>query len=126
MNSTQNPSDTSKWDWAPIRRTGATQLPRNIALRDGNLLITLNKVAHDGTDLNTTAAVLSNTLLWICARKAANMGQYTGGGVISKDPFGYGYFEARMRIMAGKGWHSSFWLMRHDGSGGTGTAPVQT
>jgi len=26
--------------------------------------------------------------------------------------------------MAGKGWHSSFWMMKHDGTGGTTTEPA--
>jgi hypothetical protein len=112
--------DTSKWDFRADTKHWSTQLPRNIALRDGNLLITLNKIAHDGTDLNTTAAVLSKTLFGEVPE--GGEGQYVGGGVISKVAFGYGYYETRMRIMAGKGWHSSFWLMKHDGSGGTGTA----
>jgi beta-glucanase (GH16 family) len=30
-----------------------------------------------------------------------------------------------MRIMAGKGWHSSFWLMKYDGSGSTGTPSAE-
>jgi hypothetical protein len=34
----------------------------------------------------------------------------TGGGVISKKPFGYGYYESRSKpYMAGTGVHSSFW-----------------
>lgn len=34
----------------------------------------------------------------------------TGGGVISKKPFGYGYYESRSKpFMAGTGVHSSFW-----------------
>jgi beta-glucanase (GH16 family) len=112
--------DRSKWNFRTDTKHWSTQLPRNIAFSDSNLLITLNKIAHDGTDLNTTAAVLSKSFYGYVPE--GGEGQYTGGGVISKDAFGYGYFETRMRIMAGKGWHSSFWLMSHDGSGGTGTA----
>ncbi len=34
----------------------------------------------------------------------------TGGGVISRKPFGYGYYETRSKpFMAGTGVHSSFW-----------------
>jgi beta-glucanase (GH16 family) len=34
----------------------------------------------------------------------------TGGGVISRAPFGYGYYESRSKpFMAGTGVHSSFW-----------------
>ena len=36
--------------------------------------------------------------------------QYTGGGVISKHQFGYGYYETLSRpFMGGKGVHTSFW-----------------
>ncbi len=36
--------------------------------------------------------------------------EYTGGGIISKAQFGYGYYECLSRpFMAGKGVHTSFW-----------------
>lgn len=35
----------------------------------------------------------------------------TGGGVISKAMFHYGYFESQIQMNSGQGWHSSFWLM---------------
>ncbi|QLC64767.1 T9SS type A sorting domain-containing protein [Flavobacterium sp. LPB0248] len=35
---------------------------------------------------------------------------FTGGGIISKKPFGYGYYEARIKFYnATKGLHQSFW-----------------
>src|SRR5581483_590648 len=40
---------------------------------------------------------------------------HTGGGIISRRTFGYGYYEARLRIAAGSGWHSSFWMQRYNG-----------
>jgi beta-glucanase (GH16 family) len=89
--------DRSKWAFRTDTKHWSTQLPRNISVDNGNLMITLNRVAATGGD------------------------EYTGGGVISKAAFGYGYYESRFRIMAGKGWHSSFWMMRHDGSGSTRT-----
>jgi beta-glucanase (GH16 family) len=39
---------------------------------------------------------------------------YTGGGVISKKLFRYGYYEARMKVPPGAGWHSSFWMMKYN------------
>jgi hypothetical protein len=89
--------DRSKWGYRTDTKHWSTQLPRNVSVGDGNLVISLNRVAATGGD------------------------EYTGGGVISKAAFGYGYYESRMRIMAGKGWHSSFWLMKYDGSGSTKT-----
>ena len=38
---------------------------------------------------------------------------YTAGGVISKQAFRYGYYEARFRVPPGAGWHTSFWMMHH-------------
>ncbi|MGJ8679459.1 glycoside hydrolase family 16 protein [Paraglaciecola sp.] len=37
--------------------------------------------------------------------------QYTGGGIISNDFLQYGYYETRMKVPSGAGWHSSFWMM---------------
>jgi beta-glucanase (GH16 family) len=47
--------------------------------------------------------------------------KYTGSGVISKRLFKYGYYEARFRVPPGAGWHTSFWLMKHDSQGGVDT-----
>ena len=41
---------------------------------------------------------------------------YTGGGVVSKQKFGYGYFEVQARTTSNRGWHNSFWMMAGDGS----------
>ena len=40
--------------------------------------------------------------------------EYTAGGVISRETFPYGYYEARFRCPPGAGWHTSFRMMRHD------------
>jgi hypothetical protein len=85
------------WAYRTDTKHWSTQLPSSISLRDCNLVIEVKRVTATGG----TA--------------------YTGGGVISRKSFGYGYYESRFRIMAGKGWHSSFWLMKHDGSGSTNT-----
>ena len=38
--------------------------------------------------------------------------EYTGGGVISKRNFGYGYYETRAKLIGGvKGFHQSFWTI---------------
>jgi hypothetical protein len=89
--------DRTAWAYRTDTKHWSTQLPSSISLRDGNLVIEVKRVTATGG----TA--------------------YTGGGVISRKSFGYGYYESRFRIMAGKGWHSSFWLMKHDGSGSTNT-----
>ena len=48
---------------------------------------------------------------------------YTGGGIMSRNNFGYGYYEVRARLFGGTtGLHSSFWSMgiRRDMSGAGG------
>jgi len=89
--------DRGKWIYRTDSKHWSTQLPSNVSVKGGNLVLTLRKEAAGGKE-------------------------YTGGGVISRQAFRFGYYESRFRIDAGKGWHTSFWLMGHDGSGGTGAA----
>jgi beta-glucanase (GH16 family) len=88
--------DTSRWDYRTDSKHWSTQKPENVSVSQGNLVLALKK-------------------------EQAGDKQYTGAGVISKPAFRFGYYESRFRVDAGKGWHSSFWMMGHDGSGGTGT-----
>lgn len=88
--------DPSKWGYRTDSKHWSTQKPENVVLENGNLVLLLKKEEAGGK-------------------------HYTGAGVISKPAFRFGYYEARFRVLAGKGWHSSFWMMGHDGSGGTGT-----
>jgi beta-glucanase (GH16 family) len=92
--------DTGRWVYRTDSKHWSTQLPANVSVSEGNLILTLKKEKAGGMD-------------------------YTGAGVISREAFRFGYYEARFRIDAGKGWHSSFWMMGHDGSGGTGTAKTE-
>ncbi len=41
---------------------------------------------------------------------------YTGGGIVSKDAFRYGYYQVQAQITSNPGWHSSFWLITGNGS----------
>ncbi|MCX7010552.1 MAG: glycoside hydrolase family 16 protein [Kiritimatiellaeota bacterium] len=51
---------------------------------------------------------------------------YTGAGLISKQAFKYGYYEARFKVPPGAGWHTSFWMMRHAAfAGADGDKPRQ-
>ncbi len=88
--------DTAKWVYRTDSKHWSTQKAENVSLSNGNLILNLKK------------------------EKAGDK-EYTGAGVISKNAYGYGYYETRFKITAGKGWHSSFWMMKHDGSGGTNT-----
>jgi len=93
--------DTSKWDFRTDSRMWSTQKPENVSVRNGHLILAVNKEDAGGK-------------------------HYTGGGVISKPAFKYGYYESRFKVPPGAGWHTSFWMMKHNGQGGTGpTASAQ-
>lgn len=93
-------TDTTKWNYRTDSKHWSTQMPGNVSVSGGNLVLSLKKEAAGGKE-------------------------YSGAGVISKAAFRFGYYESRFRIDAGKGWHSSFWMMGHDGSGGTGTTATE-
>lgn len=86
--------DAAAWDYRTDRKHWSAQRPENVSVHDGCLWLTLKKEDAGGM-------------------------HYTGGGVISKRRFKYGYYEARFKVPPTKGWHTSFWLMASDGSGGT-------
>jgi hypothetical protein len=78
----------SIWDYRLGPRLWSTQTPENVSVRDGHLHLHLRKEKAEDLD-------------------------YTAGGIISKQRFHYGYFEARLRIPKARGWHTSFWLMQN-------------
>jgi beta-glucanase (GH16 family) len=82
--------DQSKWTYRTDSKLLSTQTPQNVSVRHGHLVIALRK--QDVGDK-----------------------QYTGGGIISRQAFHYGYYEARLKIAVGSGWHSSFWMQRYNG-----------
>jgi alpha-L-fucosidase len=88
--------DTSKWGFRTDSKMWSTQKPQNVSVRDGKIFLAVKK-------------------------EEAGDKHYTGAGVISKQAFKYGYYESRFKVPPGAGWHTSFWLMKHDGKGGTGT-----
>lgn len=85
-----------KWDYRTDSKHWSKQLPENVSIKDGFLYLEAKK-------------------------QNADTMKYTGSGIISKKAFRYGYYESRFKIPDGKGWHTSFWMMFHDGSGGTAT-----
>ena len=89
-----NALDMSKWDYRTDSKMWSTQLPANVSVSDGTLNLALKKESAGGKS-------------------------YTGGGIISKQTFTYGYYEARFKVPPGSGWHTSFWTMKSDGKGGT-------
>ena len=86
-----NAVNEAMWNYREGRRTmgtwiNAMNLKENVTIKDGNLVITAKTEEIKGKK------------------------EYTGGGLISKRNFGYGYYETRSRpFMDGKGVHSAFW-----------------
>lgn len=86
-----NAVNEAMWSYREGRRTmgtwiNALNLKENVSVRDGNLVITSKTEEIKGKK------------------------EYTGGGLISKRNFGYGYYETRSKpFMDGKGVHSAFW-----------------
>lgn len=87
-----------KWMYRTDVKMDSSQRPENISIEDGKLIIHLRKEDHRGKN-------------------------YTGGGVISKQRFRYAYYEARVQMHGGSGWHQSVWSM-FAGDGST-TFPEQ-
>lgn len=80
--------DTAKWDYRTGPRMWSEQRPENVSVSGGMLRIALK-------------------------REKAGQLDYTAGGVISKAAYKYGYYEARVRMPRGRGWHTSFWMMQN-------------
>ncbi len=89
--------DSTRWDFRSDSKNLSTQLRKNNVLENGILRQFLRKETVNGKS-------------------------YTAGGLISKDSLQYGYYETMIKTPPKKGWHSAFWLMKHDGTGGTGVA----
>lgn len=83
--------DTSMWEYRTDSKHWSTQLANNVEIKNGFLYLNLKK------------------------EKALDK-DYTGAGIISKSTFRYGYYEAKLKIPEGTGWHTSFWLMRYNDS----------
>jgi hypothetical protein len=89
--------DSTRWDFRRDSKALSTQQAKNNVQENGILRQFLKK-------------------------ETANGKSYTGGGLISKDTLHYGYYETMIKTPPKKGWHSGFWLMKQDGTGGTGVA----
>ena len=90
--------DTAKWQYRTDTRFWSKQLPANVSVADGLLNLHLKKEAVDAVE-------------------------YTAGGVISRDRVRYGYYESLLKVPPGRGWHTSFWMMK---SGRLATDTVAT
>ena len=87
--------NTKVWHFRTDSKHWSTQLPNNVSISDGMLRLNVKKENAGGKE-------------------------YTGAGIISAKRYEFGYYESSFKVPAGAGWHNSFWLMGHDGSGGTG------
>lgn len=83
--------DTGKWNYRTDVKRESAQRPENVTVGGGYLTIHQRKEQFAGM-------------------------QYTGGGLISKKSFRYGYYETRAKTSAGSGWHPAFWAMAGDGT----------
>jgi len=90
--------DTAKWMYRTDVKVESSQRAENVSVKGGQLIIALKREQHRG--------------------KA-----YTGGGIISRERFRHGYYEARVRMHGGAGWHQSVWGMY--ASDGSTTYPEQ-
>ncbi len=82
--------DTDVWKYRVDEKGGGINKKENVSVHDGRLYIKFQK----------------------------ENGKYTGGGIISKELFGYGYYETKCTLFAeGGGLHSAFWLMGGSGDG---------
>lgn len=84
--------DTEKWNFRLVDKMLSAQQRENASVKDGNLEIALRKESVAGKN-------------------------YTAGGIISKQNFVYGYYEARFKTPPAEGWHTAFWSMRHNDPG---------
>ena len=86
--------NTNRWGYRTGSKLLSTQQPENISVSNGTLKIALRKESAGGKD-------------------------YTGGGVISRETFVYGYYEARFKTPGIEGWHTSFWAQKNGTPGAT-------
>lgn len=84
-----NSINTNKWTFRTGVRLWSVQQPQNNAESNGYYCCLLKK-------------------------EAVGTNNYTAGGLVSSKLFRYGYYETRMKVPPGRGWHSSFWMMKQN------------
>ena len=98
-----NTLNQKEWDYRVGERLGGLNRAENVAVHDGKLTIRFDYEPVDGVY------------------------RYTGGGILSKRLFGYGYYEAKAKLWGGTGGlHSSFWSMGCNGGDGVHTPAFNT
>lgn len=90
--------DSTKWNYRTDVKAYSAQVPANISLDLSNHMnISLLQQSFAGKN-------------------------FTGGGIVSKASFRYGYYEVQAQTTANPGWHTSFWL--YAGNGATTYVPT--
>jgi hypothetical protein len=78
--------DRSRWTVRSGPAAAGTQLASNVSVRNGDLVLTVNRVAASGGP------------------------EHVGGGAVTRETSGFGYYEARLRVLAAHGWRTTFSL----------------
>ncbi len=81
--------DPSKWNYRTDAKALSAQLPANVGENGGYVDIDLAQQAGFS---------------------------WSGGGIVSKDSFRYGYHQVKAKITANPGWHTSFWVFAGNGT----------
>lgn len=83
-----NKLNTSEWNYRTDKKLGGVNLPQNVRVQDSKLFIDFKYEDYDSDGTY----------------------DYTGGGILSKRNFGYGYYEVKAKLYGGSaGFHQSFW-----------------
>lgn len=85
--------DTSVWNYRTDVKQGSAQLPGNVSVGNGIMTVALKAESPPVSGKN-----------------------WSGGGLVSKRAFRYGYYETRAKMPAVAGWHTSFWLQAGNGT----------
>jgi beta-glucanase (GH16 family) len=85
--------DVTKWNYRTDIKAKSAQLPANVSVdTGGHMNVALRQQHFAGQE-------------------------FTGGGIVSKASFRYGYFQVKAKTTTNPGWHSAFWMFA--GSGAT-------
>jgi len=76
--------DTTKWNYRTDIRELSSQKAANVTESGGSAVVTVRAESDRGKS-------------------------FTGGGLITRQPFRYGYYETRLKTNLGPGWHTAFW-----------------
>lgn len=83
--------DQSKWNYRTDAKALSAQLPANVVENGGYLDVNVAQQSFAGYS-------------------------WSGGGIVSKQSFRYGYYQVQAEVTANPGWHSSFWVFAGNGT----------